>query len=229
MFDLHLAAGIADIGAEARRCAAGGAAGTFVWAPDAARFHACLVLAPREPLKTAALSLYLGMLALGDAVGSLIPPGIDLTFRWPNQCNLNAARFGAVLLEPPAGVAADEVPAWLLLSFELAISAAGRDLEMNATTLADEGCHGIESADLLESLARHALSWSNRWQEDGFPPVRSAWASRVAAEIELVPVRTAAGIREGRFVDLDQAGDLLINIDGAQRTIALLDALRGEA
>jgi BirA family biotin operon repressor/biotin-[acetyl-CoA-carboxylase] ligase len=224
MFDLHPLPGVAQVRAEARRFAqSGGAAGTFIWAPDAAQFHACLILAPEEPPRTAALSLYLGMLALGDAVGTLIPPGIDLTFLWPNQLNLNAARVGAVELDlpPNANAMGGEAPEWLLLSFALAINAAGADLDLHTTTLEDEGCPHIESAALLETLARHALVWSNRWRDDGFPPVRAAWAARVAAETELVPLETGTG----RFLELDEMGDLVVETEAGPRTLPLLERL----
>ncbi|MDA1100593.1 MAG: hypothetical protein O2967_16570 [Proteobacteria bacterium] len=222
MFDLHPLADVAQVRAKARRLAAGGGeAGTFIWAPHEGQFSACLILAPDEPLHTAALAIYLGMLALGDAVGTLIPPGIDLTFRWPNQLNLNAARLGAVDLDLPPNTGADEMPEWLLLSFTLAINAGGADVNLDTTTLEDEGCLDIESAALLEALARHALVWSNRWQDDGFAPVRSAWAARVAAETELVPLK----IGNGRFLDLDAAGDLVVEIGRGPRTVPLLEAL----
>jgi biotin-(acetyl-CoA carboxylase) ligase len=222
MFDLYPLADAAQVRAEARRYAQGGGeAGTFIWAPDEAHFSACLVLAPDEPLHTAVLSVYLGMLALGDAVGALIPPGIDLTFSWPNQLNLNAARVGAVDLELPADSPAPAVPEWLLLSFSLALNAADADPSLHTTTLEDEGCPDMESAAILETLARHALVWSNRWQDDGFAPVRTAWAARVAAETELLSLETGAG----RFLDLDAAGDLVVETGDGPRTLPLLGTL----
>ncbi len=222
MFDLYSLADAAQVRAEARRYAQdGGEAGTFIWAPDEANFSACLVLAPDEPLHTAVLSVYLGMLALGDAVGALIPPGIDLTFSWPNQLNLNAARVGAVDLELPPDSSAAAVPEWLLLSFGLALNATGADLSLHTTTLEDEGCLDVESAEILETLARHALVWSNRWQDDGFAPVRTAWAARVAAETELLNLETGPG----RFLDLDAAGDLVVETTGGPLTLPLLGTL----
>lgn len=189
------------------------------WSPREDRFQAALVLQPGEPMTVAVLALYLGMLALGDALGSLLAPGIDVTFIWPNRINLNGGALGTVEIDAPLGTGPQSTPDWVLLSFDLAIS--GEIEDKTATTLQEEGCFDVSSVDLLESLARHALVWSNRWHDDGFAPLRPSWTKWVHKDLELVSIGTTTG----RFIDLDTAGDLLIDIDGDQQTIGLIDAL----
>ncbi len=104
LYRLHETQPDADIRAVGRRQAdGGGEPGTVFWSPRTDRFQAAMILAPEEPLRVSALAVYLGMLAMGDALGSLIPPGIDVTFLWPNRINLNGARLGAVELDVPPG------------------------------------------------------------------------------------------------------------------------------
>jgi biotin-(acetyl-CoA carboxylase) ligase len=205
----------ADLRAVARRLAGGGEPpGTMLWSPRSDRFQAAMVLAPDEPLRVAALAVYLGMLAMGDALGSTIPAGIDVTFIWPNRINLNGGMLGAVVLEVPPMMAPEATPEWLALSFDLALSdgsAMADTKDSAATTLAEEGCGAVSSGDLLEALARHALVWSNRWHDDGFAPLRPVWLRRLEDDHDAV--------------DLDDDGNLVVTRDGETRTVGLLDAL----
>lgn len=203
----------ADLRAAARRHGQGGGApGAFFWSPRDDRFQAALVLAPEEPLRVAALAVYLGMLALGDALGSLIPPGVDVTFIWPNRINLNGGLLGAVELDAPPETTIATTPEWLVLSFDLAIAGGveytAKTIDATVTTLEDEGCGVVNSGALLEALARHALTWSNRWHDDGFANLRPRWTKRAEQSVEL-----------------DEAGNLLLEQDGGTRTVGLIDAL----
>ena len=216
LYRLHRTQPDADLRAVARRLADGGAEpGTILWSPRADRFQAAMILAPEEPLAVAALAVYLGMLAMGDALGSLIPAGIDVTFSWPNQIDLNGARLGTVDLDVPSATDRETTPEWLVLSFDLSIAggieATAETIDVSVTTLEDEGCGAASSGDLLEALARHALVWSNRWHDDGFAPLRPVWMARVDQDREPI--------------DLDEAGDRLETRDGVTRTVGLLDAL----
>lgn len=217
----------ADMRAVARRHAAGGGEpGCVFWSPRTDRFQAALILAPEEPLRVAVLAVYLGMLAIGDALGSLIPAGVDVTFIWPNRINLNGARLGTVELDVPADCAPEATPDWLVLSFDLAVTSDGLEptaesIDVTVTTLEDEGCGAVPCGELLEALARHALAWSNRWHDDGFAPLRPAWITRVDKDHESID----EGFGGGRFVDLDEAGDLLEMRDGETRTVGLIEAL----
>ena len=205
----------ADMRAVVRRhVSAGEPPGTIFWSPRTDRFQAAIVLAPEEPLRVAALAVYLGMLAVGDALGSNIPAGIDVTFIWPNRINLNGGMLGAVVLEVPPMTSLEATPEWLALSFDLAISSGAITADIKdaaVTTLEDEGCGMVDSGELLEALARHALAWSNRWNDDGFAPLRPVWIRRLENDQDVV--------------DLDEAGNLLVTQDGETRTRGLIDAL----
>lgn len=159
-----------------------------------------MVLAPEEPLRVAAWSVCLGMLALGDALGSLIPPGVDVTFIWPNRINLNGGLLGTVDLDVPRATTLDAAPEWLVLSFDLAIAAGAEptaeSIDVTVTTLEDEGCVELDSGDLLEALTRHALAWSNRWHDDGFAPLRPVWMQRLETDRESVDLDDTAGLIE---------------------------------
>ena len=69
----------------------------------------------------------------------------------------------------------------------------------------------------LDALAH----WYDRWRAEGFAPVRAAWLGRSLGLASPVTVRLEREPLEGRFVDLDENGALVLELaSGARRVIA---------
>jgi len=204
--------------------AAGHDPATLVWAEREDRLDCAIVLAPTEPLAEAARVLFCGALGIGDALAALLPPGVDADFIWPGEVRVNERRAAWAQLRVPAGTGAGDVPDWLVLGAVVRVTGGptaqsedGLD-DAPETTLHFEDCFEIGVPDLLESYSRHFLAWLNRWLDDGFEPLRLAWAHRAYSG-----ETPAAG---GSFETLTDRGALRITVDGAARELALLDALR---
>ncbi|WP_119461911.1 biotin/lipoate--protein ligase family protein [Rhodospirillaceae bacterium SYSU D60014] len=217
--------------AHAQKAAAAGAAdGTLVWSRRPDRFDCAVILAPDAPLGSSLRVSYVALLGLGDALGTLAPPVTAVTFGWPDRLEVNGATAGGVrLAAAEADDSGDAVPAWMVVGATVAISNESEDEEpgrdLARTTLRDEGCGEIEAAALLESFGRHFLAWVNRWQEDGFGPVREAWLNRAAARGQPVEFDLAGESLSGTFAGLDEAGGLLLVEAARTRTVPLTPAL----
>jgi len=221
-------------GAAARERAAQGAEpGTLLWEPRAKRLACAVVLAPEDPLQTALQVSCIAMLALADALGSVLPPQVEVALAWPNRVLINAAYGGAVRIHMPPGVAPTDVPDWLVAEVEVALKGQGSDVSpipgLAATTLEFEGCDGPESVEFLASFARHFLSWLNRWQEDGFAPVRAGWRQWVRDYGRDIDLDLAGAHVTGRFVELDETGGMILERDGETRRLALHEVLAAMA
>lgn len=208
-----------------QRAAAGAEPGTLLWDRRADRLACAVVLAPEDPLETALQVSSIAMLGLADALGSVLPPQIEVALAWPNRVLINAAYGGTVRIHMPPGVAPTEVPDWLVAEVEIAIEGPGGGASpipgLSATTLEFEGCDGPDSGKFLASFARHFLSRVNGWQEDGFAPTRTGWRQWVrdyACNIDL----DSTGARViGRFVELDETGAMILDCGGETRRVAL--------
>ena len=168
--------------AQARIAAEHGAdEGTFLWSMRADALDAAVVLRPEGSLERALPVVYAALVGLGDSLGALAPPQVAVTFGWPDRVEVNGAVVGGVRVAAPVDSAA-EVPPWLVLGVRVAVAPdpdapePGHDLRR--TTLHDEGCGGIAALDLLESFSRHFLNWVDRWQTDGFRPLKDAYLGR---------------------------------------------------
>lgn len=231
---------------EAKRLAEAGAEdGTLVWArcqtggygrqgrawsSASGNLFLSLVVRPDCPLSTAAQFSFVAAVALGDAIGSVASPLIEVTYKWPNDVLLNGRKAAGILLESKAG--ANQKLEWLVIGVGANISSFPSETRLPATSLHFEGCPpSVSAVDLLEAFARHMMSWINIWLDDGFAPVRQAWLRHAQGLKEQIEVRLPQETLLGTFTDLDPSGTLVLTLpDGSERRIAAGDVyLPGES
>ena len=232
-FFLHHYATIGSTSDEARRVARAGApAGTLIWsdAQQAGRgrrgrswqsppgnLYLSLVLRPDASPSCAPQLGFVAALALADAVEQCVGPGSPLGFKWPNDVLADRAKLAGILLE--SEMAAGGRLDFVVLGVDVNLVSAPRDLEYPATSLADHG-FTITPASLLEAFVEHFADWAERWREEGFVPVRAAWLNRARGIGEAVRVRLERLTLDGRFLDLDEDGALILEASDGRRRIA---------
>lgn len=202
-------------------------AGDLIWNDDPAVVDIAIVLEPDIPLKAAAQVLPMAMVAVGDCLGALAPPQVGVMFRWPNHILVNGALAGSVRLVA-SGDEAAHVPDWLVIGIELRLHhpAEGREpgYDRDRTALAEEGCEELSSLQIIESCARHFLTWLNTWQDDGFQPVHENWLSRADGCDDAIEIEGVDGAV--LVTGMDEDGNLLIKSgSGEIASLALLDAV----
>jgi len=184
--------------------------GLICWARDETALRAAMVLAPEAPLECAIGITFAAALGLGDALGALAPPDVAIHYVWPNGFKVNGADCGAMRVA--ASVADPKAePDWLVIGIEMPYlppsetesSTTEPGLRPGQTSLIEEGCIDVTPLNLLESWSRHTLVWINRWLDDGFQPLHSAWRERAWGIGQMLP--------DGRlFMGIDELGGMLI-------------------
>ncbi len=220
----------ADIMAEASRAAAAGKGPlTVLCAERDDALDCAVILHPDIALDKTRLMVYVAALGLGDGLGSVVPAGLDVTCRWPNIIEANLGAAGRVGLAVAQGTGEDAVPDWLVLRAEAVIeSGAAMAGWVADTALRDEGDAETTTVALLESFARHLLTWINRWQDDGFDPVRAMWLRHAPSHGEEVEIEIGGATVTGIFRDIADDGAMMIeDVDGKTRRIGLTQGLAG--
>lgn len=169
---------------------------------DVAEF--AIILEPEEPLASARLAFYGGMVALCDALASLAPPEKPITIEWPDAVRIEGGLVGGGRLAWPDRTDEGATPAWLIFgatiraSFTRSTEAGEHPL---ATALEEEGFSDFDSDRLLEGFARHLMVAIDHWREAGFAAIATDYLSKLAP---------GSGLRHA----IDESGDLCIRGDG---------------
>ncbi|MHA1537994.1 MAG: biotin/lipoate--protein ligase family protein [Alphaproteobacteria bacterium] len=224
IFRLQVLAPHEDAGAMARAQAARGAPpASLYWCKRPDRLSCALVLAPEHKLGEAAQMLFIGQLGLGDALASVLPPMMDVGFALPEEILLDRAVVGRTRLFAPQPKQPDAVPDWLVLAGEVAVKGAtgnnlagGKPVE---TTLENDNCGAVSAAGLLGAFARHLLGWIDRWQRDGFAPVRTAWRHRAHQHGRALALDLDGGAVSGDFKDITEDGGIVFETAGGESTV----------
>jgi BirA family biotin operon repressor/biotin-[acetyl-CoA-carboxylase] ligase len=233
-FVLHRYDTVGSTNDEARQLARDGApAGTLVWAAaqSAGRgrrghlwqsppgnLYLSMVLRPDAPAANAPQLGFVAALALGDALDQLAAPALQLRYKWPNDLLAGGSKFAGILLE--SEMAAAGGLDFVIIGIGVNLVSAPRDLEYPATSLADQGVSGVTPAALLEAFATDFALWAERWRQEGFAPVRAAWLRRASGIGEAIRVRLEKLTLDGRFLDLDHDGALVLEGSDGRRRIA---------
>lgn len=224
---------------EACRLARDGAAdGTVVWAlrqtagrgrrgrgwdsPEG-NLYCSLILRPARPAGEAAQLTFVTAVALGEAVGNLLPEDADLRYKWPNDLLLGGRKVAGILLES-AGAARRSID-WLVVGVGLNVARFPEATDGHpATSLCAGGAAQVDAAGALRIFLDRFAYWYEGWRRGGMGPVRDAWLARAARIGEDIEVRLPDRSLRGRFVGLDAGGALILGLpDGTRTTVAAGD------
>jgi BirA family biotin operon repressor/biotin-[acetyl-CoA-carboxylase] ligase len=189
-----------------------------LWQSPPGNLYLSLVLRPDGPAARAPQLGFVAALALGDALDQLAGPGLQLRYKWPNDLLAGGSKFAGILLE--SEMAAAGGLDFVIIGIGVNLVSAPRDLEYPATSLADQGVSGVTPAALLEAFATDFVLWAERWRQEGFAPVRAAWLRRASGIGEAIRVRLEKLTLDGRFLDLDHDGALVLEGSDGRRRIA---------
>ncbi|HYM31107.1 MAG TPA: biotin--[acetyl-CoA-carboxylase] ligase [Candidatus Cybelea sp.] len=221
-----------------RRAEAGAASGTLVWTRRQSsgrgrrgrvwespygNCYSSLILRPRTTVAEAAQVSFVAALAVAEAVAALVPAGRKVTCKWPNDVLIDGAKCAGILLESRSGAAGIE---WLVVGVGINVASAPAGIEYPATSLAAAGATASVE-HVLERYAARMSHWLERWRNEGFGAVRSAWLGWADGLGQPVRVRLGDATLVGLFESLDEAGALVLATpDGGRRRVAAGDVFR---
>ncbi len=198
-----------------------------VWDSPKGNLYTSLILRPEIPVSEAAQLSFVAALAVYDTLGNIGPAGHQVQCKWPNDILLNDKKVAGILLESEGGNA--ERPAdWIILGMGLNVEWHPDNTEFPATSLRFEGFSNTVE-DVLEAYSKSFLSWSNRWLNDGFTPIRQNWLWRCKGKDEKIQVRLENETIHGVFKDMAENGALIIDVDGTDRHISAGDVYFGSS
>lgn len=187
------------------------------WVSPEGNLYCSVVLRPEDESQAlrpewaanAAQLSFVAALAVGGAVAHALGPGLRCRYKWPNDVLVNGRKVAGILLESEPG--ANGRLEWLVLGVGINLRHFPEGTEYPATALAVEGADDVQPGDILENFCGHLKHWLDRWQADGFAPVREAWLRQAMGLSGPITVRLHDRSLVGTFHDLDADGALLLD------------------
>lgn len=185
------------------------------WASPPGNLYASLGLMAPCPSALAPLLGFVAGLSLVEAILMLAPAlGPALRLKWPNDCLINGAKLAGILLE---GTSLPDGKTAIAIGVGVNVAHVPQGLDRQASALCE---HRREAtpAEMFEALsARMAKNLALFDRGAGFDAIREAWTSHALPLGTALQVKLPSGERRGRFAGIDQAGHLLLEIDGGAR------------
>jgi len=193
------------------------------WLSPPGNLHLSVLLDARVA-RPGGLGLLAGVAAV-DALAPLLPEGIALHLKWPNDLVAEGCKLGGVLIE--AGTRGDGA-SWAVAGIGVNLVAHPCDADRPATSLAALGVTPPLPRALAEAVIDRLIAWSWRARADGFGVIVAAWQRRAQPPGTAISVRLPAGSVSGRYAGLDADGALLLSLaDGRMRRVVAGEVFPG--
>lgn len=150
---------------------------------------------------------FLVAVAAHEALSSCLPHA-RLQLKWPNDIICDGAKLCGVLIERGG----EPCSAWIVTGIGANLMTAPEIEGRKTVSVAALGAR-IAPEDLATRILEQFSLWLDRWERDGFEPVRMAWLDRAHEPGSRLAVQRGADYIEGFFAGLDASGRLLLQTD----------------
>ena len=146
-----------------------------------------------------------------------------LALKWPNDVLLNGGKVAGILLESASS--GGPLVDWLSVGVGVNLAHAPHDTrtEFPPVSLKGEGGEAVEPQEFLTVLAGHFATQEGKLAAMGFPRIREDWLANAARLGEIVTARTTTREFTGVFETVDQAGNLILRVEGKEVLIPAAD------
>ncbi len=190
------------------------------WVSAPGNLYNSVILRPAVTLANAAQASFLPALAVANFLAASVS-GHDITFKWPNDVLLGGKKVCGILLESGSWKTSDQK--WLVLGCGINLAHSPVDTRLPATSIREYAAVMPDVEEALESYAVHLITWVQRWQREGFQPIRQAWLEKATGLDTFINVDLGERRVKGIFKGLNSHGALELETENGIRTIGAGD------
>lgn len=193
-------------------------------APPGRTLALSVLLRPELPPSRAPELTLVAAVAVAEALAAFDAP---VGIKWPNDLELGGKKACGILTELQAEPErVNAVVVGIGVNVMLERSDLPPELQETATSLRESLGRPIDRTAFAATLLQRLAHWVELHAREGFEPVRAAWKARSSTLGHLVRVKTGNELIEGKAVDIDADGALLLEVGGARRRVIAGDVER---
>ncbi|MBK1662989.1 biotin--[acetyl-CoA-carboxylase] ligase [Rhodospirillum rubrum] len=175
-----------------------------------------ILLSPKRPIEEVPQVTLVIAVAVAEAI--IQATGVQPRVKWPNDLLVDGRKLCGILCELISSADGDvhHVIAGIGLNIGLSVDDFPGSLQAIGTSLAIESGRAIDRFAVLPVLLDHLEAWVERWEREGFAPVRDAWV-RLSCTLGKDITLESEGTRcHGVAVDLGIDGSLSIRDESGE-------------
>jgi BirA family transcriptional regulator, biotin operon repressor / biotin---[acetyl-CoA-carboxylase] ligase len=187
------------------------------WISPLGNLYMSLVLRPKCRTASAAQLGFVAALGMIRAIDELVP-GLTVRAKWPNDLLASGKKIAGILLETE--MAGGDQPEFVIIGIGVNLAWSPVDTPYPSTSLAEEGAEALAPNEMLVRFVERFTELLAVWRGSGFAPIRDAWLLKAVGLGEPIRVRLERDTLDGRFLDLDDDGALMLETPSGRRRIA---------
>ena len=165
------------------------------------------------PFKAAELS-FVTAVVVGECIKSFVPNNVDVCYKWPNDVLVDQCKIAGVLLEAHDPNQLGHT--WLSIGIGLNIQSFPEDTTIQATCLNAFAKEKLTLTQVQQRLCDRFQRYFQIWATEGFEPIRQIWLEDAASRSKQLSVLSGNETVTGKFVDLDQHGRLVLELESKE-------------
>ncbi|MFT6105934.1 MAG: BirA family biotin operon repressor/biotin-[acetyl-CoA-carboxylase] ligase [Rickettsiales bacterium] len=175
------------------------------WISPQGNLYFSIILKIPEGIDFSNLS-FVAAVALGEAINLK-----KINYKWPNDILLEGKKIAGILLEKDGD--------FLVIGIGVNLISNPTKTNYPAGNLKDLGID-LEKTDLLKSFLDQFSNLQQKWHSFGFSPIRNLWLLRAWNVGKEINANLQNESIKGIFKDLDQNGNLILNVDNQDLIIS---------
>ena len=185
------------------------------WISKPGNLFSTLIYDTKKSLCHSAQLSFVTSLAVRGAVATFVDTD-DVKCKWPNDVLVNGKKISGILLETYSNDKAENL---MILGIGININHHPENPLYPATHINERSDKSFTHNDVFQALTNKMAYWLNIWQEQGFKIIRKEWLNKAKGQGEKITVRLPNEEINGRFVDLDANGALMLETGDKIRLI----------
>lgn len=195
------------------------------WVSPIGNFYMSMLVEkiPKQSLQEVAQVGFVASLSMAVAINHLIGRPKTVQIKWPNDLLINKRKCAGMLLETlPPGNSTD--PFFIILGIGVNITSFPEGLPYLATSLKEvQENSNISIRQLLGQFCDDFLPRLENWRAGNFVDIRKEWLEYACGISEDILVHLPSETIAGKFVDLNDQGQLLLENAAGIRKITVGD------
>lgn len=190
-----------------------GRSGRLWHTPPGQAIAMSIILTPEiDPANLHRITMLAGIALIETIAPTISKQRQTLALKWPNDLMINAHKLSGILTE--AVWLGNELQAVIVgIGINIRVDFNNRDLAHIATNLEDYTERPVSRAELIAAILERIDEWKTRLH---LPLLRETYITWLGTLGKTVTYRTVHGMIQGRALDVDPEGALLVQDDAGQ-------------